>query len=240
MIYLTGDLHGEIDLPKLDEFFVYAGKNLSREDYVIILGDFGMIFGADTHIDYPWEENRVKEYFDEKYPWITLFVDGNHENFVHLNKFPTKDWNGGKVSVLSENCLWLHRGQVFTIENKTFFTMGGAYSIDKPWRKPLISWWSQEDITDDDMRTGLLNLKAHGNKVDYILTHCAPYQIYFDIAMQEHFTINSQEVSKNELYLQTINKTAKFKKWFFGHYHINREFQDGKYVCLYNDIIPLE
>ena len=54
------------------------------------------------------------------------------------------------------------------------------------------------------------------------------------------FFVDKLLFSKNELYLQTINKTAKFKKWFFGHYHINREFQDGKYVCLYNDIIPLE
>ena len=107
MIYVTGDLHGEIDLPKLDNFFVSEGKNLTRDDYVIILGDFGMIFGADTYIDYPWEENRIYEYFDEKYPWTTLFIDGNHENFVHLQKFPSATWHGGDVKLLSEHCIWL-------------------------------------------------------------------------------------------------------------------------------------
>lgn len=239
MIYLTGDLHGEYDLPKLDEFYTGIGKNLTRQDYVIILGDFGMIFDADTNFGYLWEENRILEYFEEKYPWTTLFLDGNHENFIHLKQFPVKKWCGGKAAFLSDHCIWLKRGQVFTLQNKTFFVMGGAYSIDKKWRQPLISWWADEAITKENMAEARMNLLRHNNSVDYILTHCAPYPIYFDIARQEHFTLSDGEASKNELYLQEINANTKFTQWYFGHYHINRSFENGKYVCLYNDIIKL-
>ena len=237
MIFLTGDLHGENDLPKLDDFYMGAGKDLTRDDYVIILGDFGMIFDADTKYGYPWEENRIIEYFEEKYPWTTLFLDGNHENFVHLKKFPRGKWHGGQVSYLSEHCRWLHRGQVYTIEEKTFLTIGGAYSIDKAWRQPGISWWPDEAITEDDIRIAELNLAAHKYKVDYVLTHCAPYPIFFEIALQEQFQITTGDGTKNELLLQQINEKTTFKKWYFGHYHINRSY--GKYECLYNDIIKL-
>lgn len=36
------------------------------------------------------------------------------------------------------------RGEVYNIEDKKIFVMGGAYSIDKYMRKANISWWEQE------------------------------------------------------------------------------------------------
>ena len=234
MIYVTGDLHGETS--KLDYFFETKGKDLTRDDYVIILGDFGMIWSADTRHGYPWDEKRIQEYFEEKYRWTTLFVDGNHENFVHLKQFPVKEWNGGKAGILSEHCLWLRRGEIFMIDGSTFLTIGGAYSIDKNWRHPQITWWPDEAITREDIRKTKLNLAAHKNKVDYILTHCAPYPIYFQIALQERFVMENKPASENEMVLQEINEITTFKKWYFGHYHINNEFENGKYVCLYQDI----
>ena len=44
-VFLTGDIHGLIDDP--DRFEVWnfpEGENLTRNDYVIVLGDFGMPF----------------------------------------------------------------------------------------------------------------------------------------------------------------------------------------------------
>ena len=243
MIYVTGDLHGEIDLPKLDYFVETKGKDLTRNDYVIILGDFGMLFSADTNYGYFYEEIRLREYFEEKYPWTTLFVDGNHENFVHLKKFRRQKWNGGYVSFLTEHCIWLRRGQIYTIDGSTFLTIGGAYSIDKAWRAPLISWWADEAITKRDINTAKKNLAKYGNKVDYILTHCAPTPIHQTIAKQEKYSDyshGSKPDSENEALLQEINEIADFKKWYFGHYHINRTFEGGKYECLYKAIKPLE
>ena len=81
-------------------------------------------------------------------PYQILFIDGNHENFNALNSYPVEEWNGGKVHRIRKNILHLMRGQVFTIEGKTFFTMGGAYSIDKHLRKEGYSWWSDEKPND--------------------------------------------------------------------------------------------
>ena len=243
MIYVTGDLHGNIDLPKLDLFWEKTGKNLTRSDYMIILGDFGMIWSADTQYGYFGDMVRIHEYFEEKYPWTTLFIDGNHENFVHLKKFRKKEWNGGTVSFLTEHCIWLRRGQIYTIDGSTFLTIGGADSIDKAWRTPLISWWKDEAITRRDINTAKKNLALHGNKVDYILTHCAPTFIHHIIARQEKYNDNHHGCkpdSKNEALLQEIDEATDFKKWYFGHYHIDRTFENGKYECLYRTVKPLK
>ena len=240
MIYLTGDLHG--DPVKLDIFYEKTGKHLTRNDYVIILGDFGMVWSADEQYGYFGDMVRIYDYFENKYPWTTLFIDGNHENFVHLKKFRKKEWNGGTVSFLTEHCIWLRRGQIYTIDGSTFLTIGGAYSIDKAWRTPLVSWWKDEAITRRDINTAKKNLALYNNKVDYILTHCAPTFVHHIIARQEKYNDNDHGYkpdSKNEALLQEIDEATDFKQWYFGHYHINREFENKKYVCLYHEIRPL-
>lgn len=40
-------------------------------------------------------------------------------------------------------------------------------------------------------------------------------------------------------YLQEISEKCEFKKWYFGHYHDNRQV-NNQYVLLYEDIIPLK
>lgn len=240
MIYLTGDLHGNPS--KLDLFHEKTGKNLTRDDYMIILGDFGMIWSTDMQYGYFADMIRIHEYFEQKYPWTTLFIDGNHENFVHLKQFRKKKWNGGQVSMLTEHCLWLRRGNIYTINGHTFLTIGGAYSVDKAWRTPLVSWWKDEAITRRDINTAKKNLALYDNKIDYILTHCAPTSVHQIIARQEKYSDYNHGCkpdSKNEALLQEINDLVDFKQWYFGHYHINRKFDNEKYVCLYHNIVPL-
>ena len=117
MIYVTGDTHGD--------FKRFSKKNygtiLNENDIVIILGDMGLLWSKDKEFNY-W-----CEFFKEK-PWLTLFIDGNHENFNMLEEYPIEVWNGGNVrQIVKDKVLHLERGQVFTIENKTFFTMEGHH-----------------------------------------------------------------------------------------------------------------
>ena len=44
MIFITGDTHGEIDIAKLNSKNFPQGNDLTKNDYVIILGDFGFIW----------------------------------------------------------------------------------------------------------------------------------------------------------------------------------------------------
>ena len=44
MILITGDLHGEHDIQKFSVSCFPLQKQLSRKDYVIICGDFGLVW----------------------------------------------------------------------------------------------------------------------------------------------------------------------------------------------------
>ena len=174
MIYVTGDIHGSIDIRKLLENDIT--KQITEEDYLIICGDFGLIW------NYKKENGNERKWLKwlNNQRWTTLFCDGNHECFPRLNSFPVKEWHGGHVHEIRPKVLHLMRGEVFTIEDKTFFVMGGASSHD---RGPNAGdtdivigkyWWPEEIPSEEEMKNGFANLAKHDNKVDYIITHCLP------------------------------------------------------------------
>ena len=79
MIFVTGDCHSEFN--KLSSAAFPEQKDMTKDDVVIICGDFGGIWDTDTDSRY---ENYWLQWLDEK-PFTTVFVDGNHENFDRLN-----------------------------------------------------------------------------------------------------------------------------------------------------------
>ena len=230
MIYLTGDTHGEMGIDKLFSSNFPEGKQLTKNDFVIILGDFGFIWKNET--------NKTEKYwlnwFNEK-PWTTLFVDGNHENHARLNTFPVEEWNGGKIHKIGDSIFHLMRGQVFNLNDKKIFTMGGAPSIDKIYRTEGISWWKEEEISYEEQEEALANLEKNNNKVDYIFTHTCPEEI-----IPYMFNISKSNIinSPTEKFFDYIAQIVKFDDWYFGHWHIEKEM--GKYHCLYNNLIYLK
>src|SRR5574340_1031677 len=105
MIFLTGDTHGSIDIHKLGSVN-FNSKNLTKEDYVIILGDFGLVCNLSPNESY-W-----RNWLHEK-PFITLYVPGNHENYDETEKFPIVEMFGGKVRIINESIICLITGEVY-------------------------------------------------------------------------------------------------------------------------------
>ena len=102
MIYITGDTHGDYSRFTDEAFPVQS--SLTKDDYVIICGDFGI-----------WDNSKIENYnfdFLESRPYTTLFVDGNHENYDLLNKYPAKEWNGGYVQYIRPSVIHLMRGNI--------------------------------------------------------------------------------------------------------------------------------
>ena len=50
MIYVTGDIHADIDISKLSGKYFPEGKTLTKSDYVIICGDFGLVWDGSSQI----------------------------------------------------------------------------------------------------------------------------------------------------------------------------------------------
>ena len=96
---------------------------MTRDNYMIIAGDFGAIWNGE-----PDDAEQLD--WLEALPFTTLWVDGNHENFDELYSYPVEEWHGGKIHHIRPHVLHLMRGQIFETEGYTFFTMGGARSVD--------------------------------------------------------------------------------------------------------------
>ena len=222
-IYLTGDTHLPLDIEKLNTTSFPEQKKMTRDDYVIVLGDFGLLWHEDK--EYLW----WKRWLEGK-NFTLLWIDGNHENHEWIDSLPVSEWHGGKVHFISPNIIHLMRGQIFTIDNKKFFTFGGALSIDKESRKKGVTWWAREEASYAEQEEGLKNLEKYNNTVDYVLTHTCPDElinIMFPEALYKADSVTGK-------YLDYIAKIVTFKKWFFGHWHVRREL--GRFITLYNTI----
>lgn len=249
MIYLTGDIHGNPS--RLNGASFPEQRKMTKDDYVIILGDFGLVW------DWAGESAREKYWLDwlEGKPFTTLFIDGNHECMDRLYSYPVKEWNGGKVHEIRPSVLHLMRGEVFNLQGLKFFAFGGASSHDikdgildpiedkdkiKEWSKDYYklfrinkrSWWKEELPSDEEMDNGIKNLEKNNYKIDFILTHSPSASITALLGQgfykQDYLTE----------YLEEIRVKTDYKKWFMGHMHINKAVND-KDLLLYEQIIRI-
>lgn len=247
-IFITGDTHGDFTRFKKDIFYEQA--ELTKGDCVIITGDFGGIWDGSANERY-WLD------WLEKKSFTTLFVSGNHENYDLLSTFPVQEWHGGKVQFIRPSVIHLMRGQVYEIEGKRFFTMGGASSHDiqdgilEPddplfkkkcrrldasgalYRVNHLSWWKEELPSEEEYRTAGYNLEMCGWAVDYIITHCCPTSV------QETLGAGFYGADALTDFLEEVAQRCQFKGWFFGHYHNNSVVRD-KFALLYEQIIKLK
>lgn len=247
-IFLTGDTHGGFSRLRPEVF--REQERLSKEDYVIICGDFGGIWdGSGTEQQWlDWLADR---------PFTTLFVGGNHENYDLLRNYPMCEWHGGQVQTIRPGVLHLMRGQFYEICGKRIFTMGGASSHDirdgilEPddpdyerklrqlnaagalFRVNHRSWWKEELPSVDEYETARKTLNQAGWDVDYIITHCCPSSV------QDTFSRGFYQRDALTDFFDEIQERCQFKYWFFGHYHENMVVEK-RFVMLYEQIIRLK
>ena len=230
-IFVTGDTHG--DFTRFSGKNWKIGKDLTKADFVIICGDFGGIWlnTPDRNETYwlDWLSNK---------PWATLFVDGNHENFIRLNKLEQVQMFGDVVGKASDSIFHLKRGRVYVINGLKFFTMGGAKSIDKNRRIEYISWWPDEEPNWEELDFGLSNLENHGFEVDYIITHTAPTEVIKRLGNICKVSFGDKLENLNK-YFEVVCYRTNFTKFWFGHFHEDENI-DGIYHSLYTDIVEIK
>lgn len=247
-VYITGDTHG--DFTRLGPDTYPELNALTKDDYVIICGDFGGVWdgGKEEQEKLDWLRGR---------PFTTLFLDGNHENFDLLKTCHAVRWHGGAARLIRGSVLHLTRGQIYELDGRSFFVMGGAASHDisdgildpdEPhfishirklenqgafyYRINHLSWWADELPNDREYQTALQNLELANWQVDFVLTHCAPASI------QKQLTDGSHKPDRLTDFLEDIYRKLQFSCWFCGHYHCNVGLEQN-FVCLYDNLIKL-
>lgn len=219
MIYITGDVHGNIDFGKLHTLEDF---NISYKDTLIILGDAGICWSK-------YQDEIVANLY-KRLKITVIFIDGNHENFDILNSYPVVKYKGAKMHKISDHIYHVLRGEIMEVEGYSFLCLGGACSTDKAFRKEGVSWWKDEEITISDVENAKKNLKRYDFKVDYVLTHCV------DSFTLEKYTNYEKDVSTDML--NFIDEMVAYKIWFYGHYHDDRNVGSSKY-CFYESIVCL-
>ena len=219
MILVTGDIHGD-----LERFSDKRVKKLRKGDTLLICGDLGLIWdGSDK------EKRVLKRLGKRKYN--ILFVEGAHENFDELEKYPTEQWNGGTVRVISGNLRQLVRGNVFTIDGKRVFAFGGGSGEENGGKAPCseataarYELTSEEELAESDR-----NLAECGYNIDYVVTYEPP------VTMAEFLGQSVSATDAVGVYLDRKRSEITFTQWFFGKHHMNKQIPP-KFTALFDNV----
>ena len=239
MVYVTGDIHGWLDIGKLTPDRWPEGTELRHSDFLVICGDFGLFWSNPPTL----EEKFFLDWLDSR-PWTTLFVDGNHENYDLLDALPTCTWHGGTVGRIPgrRNIVHLLRGQVYEMGNDgRWFCMGGAPSHDREWREEGESWWAREMPSQSEYREARRNLERVGWQVDYVFSHEVPRSLRRH-AMVRNFDPSREQDDELTAFLQEVDDRLdrrRLKVWYAGHYHDDLMLRDHHHAELYQQIVRL-
>lgn len=222
MVYVTGDTHGDIrrfNDPRL--------RKLKKGDTLIVCGDFGFIWDGTRG------EERVLKYLGRK-RYNICFIDGTHENFDLLNNYPTAMWNGGKVHEISGNVRHLMRGQVYTLEGRRYFTMGGGESADFEIRVEHNRWSKEELPTKSELLAAAKAVEKTGGKIDIIITHEPPQKIKAFLQLKENR--EAVRVTGLNTFFDELAAFCEFKRWFFGSLHEDK-YISTTHIGVFHNIV---
>lgn len=152
-ILFAGDTHNNTtDL----EYLVYIARQ-NQVDLIFQVGDFGFIL----------QTNRLNLVSEILAGMPLAWLDGNHENFEEMLRLGL-DPNGHKPVEALPGITYYPRGCRFILGATTCMSFGGAVSVDKTERIPLVDWWPWEEITEAQIAA------VQPGPVDLLLTHDCP------------------------------------------------------------------
>lgn len=231
-VYVTGDTHNDLDLQKIIDWDAEVSDMLTPDDYLIIAGDFG----------FPWDfspKERESVRWLESRAYTVLFVDGNHERFSHWRDRPCETWHGGQTQRLIDGgrTRRLCRGEVFDLCGSSIFTLGGASSPDRAFRRPEVSWWEDELPSKSELEHAENTLVAHDWRVDYVVTHtCADSMLGAALYPSPGWT--NPDHDRLTHFLEAVEDKLAYKRWYFGHFHRDADLERN-HTVLYDEVVRL-
>ena len=249
-VFVTGDTHGGETMKTLGSRY-WNVKGLTKNDFLIVLGDFGLpwqcslkddsietIKSYEDVIISPSDLYHIKWFIDK--PFTTLVLLGNHEGIYSIwDKLEVRYFEPikGNIKVLPTRhgeVFYLLRDTKYEINGKSFLVIGGAMSIDKEVRTPYKDWWELETLTHKE-QGNLLDIIEKQKKFDFVLSHTIPTWLIPSIMKSSFDPKFRDPISK---FLEHIESQIEFKCWHFGHFHedIHLNIDGDNYYCHYNAI----
>lgn len=235
LILLVGDVHGEVPILKGVQYKIDFLKTKyrieSNDDIVVIfLGDFCFNYVCNDL------ERKIKTNVMKEFPYLSLCVLGNHDNYDKIYTFPKEKIFGANAykDPDASRLYYIENGEVLTINDKNYLCYGGGFSIDfikriyHSFETGFKTYWGRE-FDGDNMGKGILNAK--NKKIDAVFTHDCPESI-FDKIMKTMKLVPHPcflQTYFEHLYNDIFNKNIK---WFSAHYHPKSllKFDNSYYV----------
>jgi predicted phosphodiesterase len=210
-IMIVGDTHG--NTVWLRDRIRQAHKY--RLDKIIQVGDFGLWDHYDDGFAFLDTTNEELRKAGLKLYW----VDGNHENHDRLKWYEKNNpkTQAGHVYIRS-HILYIPRGLIWEWDGKRFAGVGGAYSIDKAYRKVGTSWWAGEQLTDTQ-KNKIVYGGFRRDPVDYLFTHDCSASTPFQGRLK-----NDPESHAHRQKMDEVARSLRPSFWFHGHMHTKYEW----------------
>ena len=195
-----GDVHGK--------FRQY--KNLIDSCTASIqLGDMGVGFYHETT-----GQASANPPYDHMVAGNHRFIRGNHDN----------------PGVCKKHTQYIPDGHIeSTPGGAVSMYIGGALSIDKPWRTPNFSWWEDEELNAKELNTFVDVYQSV--KPDIMITHTCPENV------ASKLFANGEKLdfpSRTQQCFDSLFHLHQPKMWLFGHWHIHKDevINDCRFICL--------
>jgi predicted phosphohydrolase len=218
IICAAGDIHGALDRLYEDVLAFEVALGV-RFDWVLHVGDFGVwpdpnrIDGAtkrhDGAGDFPawWAERREA-------PRKTIFIKGNHEDFVWLDAQPDAE--------VLPNLIYLRNGSTFALGGIAVGGVGGCHGPSNYGRRSRdLQGYAKRHYTRED-----IDRLITAGPVDVLLTHDAPAGVVFE---RHRRGLNWPSEAAG---LDDLVRGVRPRVCFFGHHHVRLDSEIGGVRCI--------
>lgn len=206
---------------------LYIGDSHSRWNSLFLLIDLAKKYMPDIERvvsvgDFGFWPRINNQYLEEKTE--IFFIDGNHEDHLFLNQKEEKPY------IPHENynkCFHIPRGY---FEGGISY-LGGAFSIDKDDRILNETYFTEEEVTEEDVKQTIQNAK--NNTVNVLVTHDTSSSGFFN--MKKSFHLNEELEKKSEetrMKIQLVLEALSPKLHIHGHWHQYQRYNFKKTKCI--------
>lgn len=176
-------------------------------DVIVHVGDFGYDFR-------PAFLNFLQAALEET-GMLLGTIPGNHENYNYFDRHEAR--HGHTAIPLRPNIFYLPKGYRWEWSGVRFLGLGGAHSVDRPWRRRGVSWWPQETISPAQAEAA----KA-GGPADVMITHDVPAGVRIPAIEGNPHGFPEEEIDASERHrvlLRDVVDVVRPRFLYAGHYH---------------------
>ncbi|MFC4373339.1 metallophosphoesterase [Nocardia halotolerans] len=201
-IAVAGDWHG-------NSFHAVRAIRYAAEQgaqAILHVGDFGYKFEARFR-------RRVADALADN-DMCLGFVAGNHDDYGRLDML--EHAHGCAAIPLAPFTFYLPRGYRWAWSGVSFLALGGAHSVDRPWRARG-EWWPRETITIEEAVTA-----ANSGPADVMITHDVPDGVHIPCIEGNPIGFPEAEIEAAQRHRELLRNVVDHvqpKHLFAGHYH---------------------